>query len=46
VGCLYNNNLKINADGNAYVQPKKNKGVEYIECNITIHPTGKIESYV
>jgi uncharacterized protein Usg len=34
---------KINADGNAYVQPKK--GPQYIECNITIKQTGEIESY-
>ena len=34
---------KINADGNTYVQPKKE--TQYIECNITIKRTGEIESY-
>ena len=34
---------QINADGNTYVQPKK--GTQYIECDITIKPSGTIESY-
>lgn len=34
---------KIHSDGNTFVRPKK--GTERIVCNITIKPTGEIESY-